>query len=684
MTRSASTILLLFAFCTALLFGQGTDLGTIRGTVTDSSGAAVPNASVTIIDLATNARTAAKTNGEGEFESGSLRYGDYKVSVTATGFNTVEISGVIVRTGQTARVDAHLEVAAAATSVVVQAEAPLTQTDSPAISGTLNNQQVTELPRDSRDYLSFLYLNPNITQGATDGALKFIGAQSYGASFSLDGQRSNGGVFGEPTTSQPSLETIGEVTVLSNNFSAEYAGIANIRVTTRRGGSNYHGSLFYDNKNSALAAWNLRDKLGQAAFVPSPAQSSYPNPYFNLNEFGGSFGGPIPKIKNTWFFLAYEKRFQNSPTYLRATNLPHATLLAGDFSLLNDANKPIVPAGVTLTPEEISTNTVQGLGQRFIRIPQRLLNPTTSKLVQLYFPPTSTAAPINATNGRLVDYFTNAPTTLRRDLGTLRVDHDFSDKDRFFAVYNAQAQNSTSGLVASPFLPLGLTLNERRNDTLSLSETHLFSSHIINEARGGFNRVPWFRRSNSTLREFLTNIGFNEADIAAYGSVVTPSSLDTFGHPSISFGSTYAALPNGGRNTYRPLDQNLMTFGDTVTWIKGSHSIKAGADFVRNAAVDGFTSGRGNPRGHARDSRSGARHAGGVPRHRPSRPVACDGAHQRRIGQREGCRRLVLPAPADEPPRPPFPGAQLCRHRPVAGRADAFRLCQGRVHRRPL
>ena len=140
-----------------------------------------------------------------------------------------------MRAGSSARADARLEVAHTGETVVVQAEAPLTEMDLPTISGTLNGLDMVELPRDSRDFTSFLYLNPNIRQGTTDGSFKFLGAQSYGASFSVDGQRTNGGVFGEPTTSQPSLETIGELTVLSNSFTAEYAGIANIRVTTRRG-----------------------------------------------------------------------------------------------------------------------------------------------------------------------------------------------------------------------------------------------------------------------------------------------------------------------------------------------------------------------------------------------------------------------------------------------------------------
>jgi hypothetical protein len=103
-------------------------------------------------------------------------------------------------------------------------------------------------------------------------ALKFVSAQSYGGNFTLDGQRSNGGIAGEPTNSQPSLEPwgISIFSILSNAFSAEYAGIANIRVTAKRAGAGCHGLLFYNNKNSALAAWTLQDLIGQAEFAPTP------------------------------------------------------------------------------------------------------------------------------------------------------------------------------------------------------------------------------------------------------------------------------------------------------------------------------------------------------------------------------------------------------------------------------
>ena len=133
------------------------------------------------------------------------------------------------------RADVKLEIGNPEATVNVTQEAGIIQTESPVISGNLTTRQLLELPRDSRDIYQFLYLNPNITSSAGGEGFKFIGAQSYGASFSLDGQRSNGGIFGEATASQPSLEVIEELTVLSNNFSAEYAGIANIRVVTKRG-----------------------------------------------------------------------------------------------------------------------------------------------------------------------------------------------------------------------------------------------------------------------------------------------------------------------------------------------------------------------------------------------------------------------------------------------------------------
>jgi hypothetical protein len=583
--------------CSWALYAQGTDLGTIRGTVLDPSGAVVSGAAVEVVDLKTNQIRRVATNVDGNFEAPALPSGEYRVNVSMSGFATTEIKGIVLRGGDVARADVRLTLNTSATAVTVEASAGLVQTDNPTISTSLENKVLLQVPRDSRDIYQFLYLNPNVTQSAGgSGSFKFLGAQSYGASFSLDGQRSNGGVFGEPTGSQPSLEVIGELNVLTNNFSAEYAGIANVRVSTKRGEKDFHGSLFYNNRNSALSAWSLRDKVELASFVPSPERPDFKKPYFNLNEFGGSFGGPMKVTQKTYFMTAFEKRLGASPITASSTTLPHPSLWAGDFTKLTDAAKPIVPAGVTLTASEISANTVGGLGQRFTSIPTRLLNPSAQALINTYFPKVGVNSAINASNGRLQRFYQQVPAHSARALGTVRVDHDFSDRNRLYGVFNIQDGNNEPALVQTPFTGLGNSQVNQRNYTLSLSYTAILSPSMVNEVRGGFNRQELFRRSNTTLREFLGSIGFNEADISAYGAVVGASALDTYGHPRVQWGN-FAIFNNGGRNTYRPLDQNLLTFGDTWSWNRGKHSIKAGADLVRNAALDGFANNRNQVRG---------------------------------------------------------------------------------------
>jgi hypothetical protein len=609
-TACTCVIYLASLFCAAgLAFGQGTDLGTIRGTVTDATGGVIPNATVSVIDALTSTARETRTNSQGHYEMFGLKPGTYRVAITAAGMSKEEITDIVLNGSDIVSVDAVLKVSAAQESVVVRLEAPAINTEDQSISQTIDNLAVVELPIDSRDVYQFLYLSPSITQGAS-GAFKFIGAQSYGASYSLDGQRSNGGIFGDRTASQPSLEAVGEINLLTSDFSAEYAGIANIRVSTKRGGADYHGSAFYNNKNSALAAWTLDDLNGKANFSPTAFQSNYPNPYFNLNDIGGSVGGPIPRLKNTWVFAAYERDYAVSPTKLSSNTIPHPSLDTGDFSALKDSAKPLVPTDskgiplVTLTPQEIATDTIPDTNPkdppgslRFITIPSRLLNPTVQKLIDIYFPKIGLSTPINPANGRIPGGFqTILSGNSTQDLGTLRLDHDFSERNHLYGVYNASAQTNLTSPVTSPFTGLGLINIDRRNNTVSLSFTHAFRETVVNEARGGFNKQSLLQHGNTTLEGFLSSIGFDQSDIDAYGSVTAPFALSTFGHPSISFSNTFVTF-NNGRNTFRPEDQNLVTFGDTLTWIVGKHDFRMGGDAVRNAAVDGFALNRGFPRG---------------------------------------------------------------------------------------
>jgi len=610
------------------VYGQGTDLGTIRGTVTDSSGAVVPNASVTILDTRTGTTRHTTTNSRGEYQMFGLRSGGYKVTITNPGMNTAEVTGIVVNGSDVVSANAVLKVATSTEQVTVTSEAAMIDTSDQTISTTLTNREVIDLPRDSRSVYDFLYLNPNITQADSDGELKFLGFQSYGASFTLDGQRSTNTVFGSHSTSQPSLEAVSEINVLSNDFSAEYAGIANVRITTKRGENQFHGSVFYNNKNSALAAWQTQDILGKSAFIPTQFASRYPTPYFNFNDVGASLGGPLPGLKKTWFFMAYERNFVRQPVNISNNKLPHPAFWKGDFSPLvvpsaiNDFTTdpsllPDVPAGVSLSQSERDQDTYcpgwpncTGGGAQFVIIPPHLLNPNTQKLIDLYFPKISPLVAVDTAGkdlGRIRDAFqTLLPGGSTRDLGTLRIDHDFGDKDHVYGVYNAQAFNGTTSPVFSPMTGLGLTQRDIRDNTLSFSYVRMIHNNLVNEARGGFNREFNFTHSNTTLQSFLSSIGFDQSAIDAYAGVVGTSQLPTHGHPFIELGSDFVSFGrNGDRNTERELHQYLSTFGDTLTWVVNNHNLKMGADFVRNVAQDGFAASRGNPRGRLRYRGSG-------------------------------------------------------------------------------
>jgi hypothetical protein len=613
-TIISSAVVAVFLLCfMSTVYPQGTNLGTIRGTVTDANGAVVPNATVQITDKTTQLSRDLTTNGEGNYEVAALKPGAYKVTVTATGFKTTSTDAVLSGS-DTVRADVSIEVGAQSENViVVGSEAGIIQKDQAVISSTLNNKQLIEVPRDSREIFEYLYLNPDITQGpGGDGTFKFIGAQSYGASFSVDGQRTNGGIFGEPTSSQPSLETIGELIVLSKNFSAEYSGVANIRVETKRGGANYHGSLFYNNKNSALAAWTTQDKQSQASFLATPDAPTFPTPHFNLNEVGGSLSGPIPFAKkNSFFLLSYERRWDFAPLRVRATNIPTSLILGGDFTAINTNSRPAVDRNLVLpllTAQELASNTIlTGTGcninplpstctRRFNSIPTRLLNPIARNILNLYYPHLNPATDFNHSNGRVLNFTQNVPSLLTRDLSTLRVDHDFSEKDKFYAVYNFQARNGNRALVANPLPAFGVLAQHQTNHTLSLSYTRIFSNSFVNEARGGLNYQYLYRRSNLTDEQWLSSVGFNADEINSYGAVVGPGLVDTPGQVRFVFGG-FPGIPSGGRNTDRSLDQKLSTFGDTISWTIGNHSIRAGGDVVHNQAVDGFSKNRLDPRG---------------------------------------------------------------------------------------
>jgi hypothetical protein len=608
-----TTLIACLLLLTTFVFGQGTDLGTIRGVVSDSSGSVVTSANVNVIDNETGAERRTKTNGAGEYQLFGLKSGSYKVVVNSSGFATEQVDNVVVQGSSIIAVNVKLRVSSAQEKVEVVVGVPQIDSEDSTISDTITSRSVVDLPSDTRDVYQLLYLNPNITQADEPGNFKFIGFQSYGASFSLDGQRANGGIFGSHTASEPSLEAVDEVNVLSNNFSADYAGISNIRITTKRGTNQYHGSLFYNNENSALGAWTVQDKIASSQFSPSALQPRFQAPFYNINDLGASFGGRIPKVSRTWFFAAYERDYNVSPADISSGTAVHPDLYTGNFTQLQTSSLPDVPLSVyqQMTAQEIAADTVTGSKGNpvFTQIPSRFLNPTVQNLINKYFPHVGAGVPIDPAKGQILGGFNtilSGRDTL--DLGTLRLDHDFSDKDHVYVTYNASGDTSATNPVSAPYTGLGLIQNVRQNNTVGLSYTRTISSTLVNEARGGFNKENFFTHSKTTLQGFLSGIGFDSSDLAAYQSTVGAFPMTTYGDPVINFSGAFANFDKtSDRNTDRPESQALYTFGDTLTWVKGKHNLRFGGDAVRNWAIDGFVWNRGNPRGEMtyRNSPSG-------------------------------------------------------------------------------
>jgi hypothetical protein len=237
----------------ALPVGAQTTLGTIRGTVYDPQQNIVPGATVVVTDEATSVSREAQTDAEGLFEISNLRPGTYTIGATLSGFKKVQRTGVVLRAASVVRSDLHLEVGGLEDVVTVTAEGQNNITlESQAIARGLDEQQLRDLPRNSRDVQDFLTLNPNIVGGFD--SIQFLGGRTYGASYIQDGQPSSAGIFGELSNAAPGLDAIAEVQVLSNSYSAEYGGLAGVIVSTKRGANRFHGTSFYDYNSDELNA----------------------------------------------------------------------------------------------------------------------------------------------------------------------------------------------------------------------------------------------------------------------------------------------------------------------------------------------------------------------------------------------------------------------------------------------
>jgi hypothetical protein len=323
---TATLLLISIAALVFLPFGndamaQTRQSGEIRGTVSDQTGAVIPDVEVTISNVLTGVSLRVRTNASGVYDAPYVPPGDYTISFLKEGFSKLSRSGITLPL-ETITIDAALQVGPTTNAVEVKGAAPLIQTENAEQTTYVPGQVVTELPNVGRSYYNTLVLLPGVNSG--DGSSNAngvsVGVNGYATSqynWQIDGSVAMLPVNQNPDLMRPPLDSISEVTFTTSNFGAEFGnGLAVFNATTKSGTNQYHGSLFEFVQNNDLNARTFFE-VG-------------PPPPLRWNQFGGTLGGPI-KHDRLFFFFSYQKETSITPIANIAT-VPSAAMRAGDFS----------------------------------------------------------------------------------------------------------------------------------------------------------------------------------------------------------------------------------------------------------------------------------------------------------------------------------------------------------------
>jgi hypothetical protein len=538
-SMGATLVMLIFAVC-----GWAQVEASITGTVVDTSEAPVAGASVTVRNLENNSVRKTSTGDSGRYSVSSLPVGQYEVQADLPGFKSELRTGITLVVGQQAVVDFTLEVGRVQEQITVKGEAPLINTTTSETSGLVGETQVKELPLNGRSYDELVTLNPGIVNYTAErsGGVG-VSNSSIGNMFAVSGHRPQENVFllnGIEYTSaseinlQPGgasgellgVDAIREFNVVTDTYGAEYGKRpgAQVSIVTASGTNQLHTTLYEFLRNSALDARNFFDQ-GSA-------------PPFQRNDFGGSLGGPLEKDK-TFFFANYEGFRQH--------------LALSDVTLVPDNN-----ARKGFLPDSKGTLVKVGVA------------PGVAPLLALW--PVQNGPELG---GGIAEAFSHPLQTIREDFGTTRLDRIFSERDSLSGVYTVDDSADTTPTVN----PLTVNFETLREQVLSLAETHVFSSTLLNTSRFGFSRASYIYTGRPTVKGPSFIVG------APTGTLVIGGSTAANAATQVS-----AAGSNVGSNLFAA--RNLFTYDDNVVFSRGIHQVSTGVWLQRIQANDQLAQGQ--------------------------------------------------------------------------------------------
>ncbi len=563
--RSLCTVLTCLLLATNLAQAQGVgSSGAIQGTVTDSSGAVLPNAPVTIVDPQTGLRRTLTTGSNGRFEATGLPPSTYDVSVGLPGFATEIRKNVTVAIGQSVIADFQLKPSKVATEIEVTSQAPVVETERGSQANTINQQYIMDLPIDRRDYLSFTLLAPGVsdsTRIADDqdfrvkqtpqSGLSFYGSNGRGNRITVDGGEANDDAGGVRLT--VSQDAVQEFQINRSNYSAELGGAsgASINIVTKSGTNNVHGTVFGFFRNDAMDA---RNPFAFSQALPVGATFNPANPdsvgspikdTLSRQQFGGNMGFPIKKDQ-TFLFLAFEglrQDAQNAVPILTNTSVFRPTtaqnaIIAGLAS--SAANVPCF-LGVTL-PAPTCAFALQSI---------LTVNSNPNALQSLFVTPGQAAI-----NGFLINQFENNggvfPYNSHEYSASGRLDHRFSLTDELSINYRYGHDLEESPDVQSL---TGFSAG---------SSIHNYDSNI---------QAAWYHQfSAATQNELRVQWDYNKFNVVPNVPAEVGLQIPGF-------------INNLGSNIFLPSYTILRRneFADNFTVIRGHHTFKFGGDEILRA-----------------------------------------------------------------------------------------------------
>jgi hypothetical protein len=546
-----AAILLFISFLPAA-FGQA-DRGSVVGTVMDTSGAVVPNASLTIRNEATNLTYTASSDTQGNYAFLNLPVGRYTLSAQIKGFQRYDVNGIQVEVNQQTRVEARLTVGEMTQTVEVQANAAMIQTESTDVGTVITDNRFLDLPLTLgggiRDPSAFIFLAPGVS--GTTWEKHIGGSGSFTDQVYFDGIALSRGDLSNDAEVNPSVDAIEEYKLITNNYSAEYAhALGGVTSFNMKSGTNdFHGTAFEFADNNHFDA--------RGFFAASKA-------FRNQNEFGFTLGGPvwIPKVYNgrnrTFFFVDFDQFYIRGGQLTGLNTMPTPQMLNGDFSqwtgAVYDPRSTQVSSSGTATRSAFPGNV----------IPKSAFSQVTSKM--LPFIPSSTLPGL--TNNGVAPL--TSPRSNQRSHG-VKVDHAFSEKHHISGMYNSTdrpAIKSPGGVVT----PIGDTtaiedynLQEVTTIISRVNYDWTITPNVLNHVGLGFSR---FRNPNFSLGY---NQGWEQPNGGKLG--LTGTQFDIF--PTVTFSQGYTRY---GDNIASDNYFNTLTLLDNVSWVKGKHTLKFGAE----------------------------------------------------------------------------------------------------------